>query len=89
MDLPWVSTRAAILCGTGVACLIGLHGSRLLTWNGDQTLHSILESMAMMLGLMAGALALVRSYTTNEVNTAVSRHRFRRCVVTRRPPLCS
>lgn len=69
MDLPWVSTRAAILCGTGVACLIGLHGSRLLTWNGDQTLHSILESMAMMLGLMAGALALVRSYTTNEVNT--------------------
>ncbi|MGI9343038.1 MAG: ATP-binding protein [Gammaproteobacteria bacterium] len=48
--------------------MAALHGSHLLTWTGDQTLHSILESMAMMLGLMAGALALVRSYTTNEVN---------------------
>ena len=68
MDLSWVNSRAAILVATGVACLIGLHGTHLLAWTGDQTMHSIVESMAMMLGLMAGTLALVRSYTSNDVN---------------------
>jgi len=68
IDHQWWNARTGVLLGTGVVFLLIFQGSRLVSWVGDTTLHSMIESMALVLAVIVGVLALVRNFTARDVN---------------------
>lgn len=67
-SMPRWNARVAWLCLGGLLLFAGFRLARLSEWEGDPTLHSMFESVTIVLALIIGVLAIVRNFTARDVN---------------------
>src|ERR1700687_216735 len=62
-----VRVRISVYAGTSAILILGFFLLQRATWHGTVDLHTLLEAIATQLGIVAGAMALVRYYSKKSV----------------------
>jgi signal transduction histidine kinase/CheY-like chemotaxis protein len=62
-----VQLRISVYAGTSTVLILGFFLLQRVTWHGTADLHTLLEAIATQMGIVAGAMALVRYYSKKSV----------------------